>query len=739
MTLRDDLRSAVLPLARLAGAVPLPALGAARFVRGWALPPEAMDYQYAFRLVPTIQFAVEMYQTTISSTPLKFYVGKGDNRKEIEREIGPRGLPNIAELWHNANPEDTGLDLIEQIVGSLQLQGNAFLFKDYDGAMFPKNLWVINPMEVDLVPAKNGRAVLGYRVGRLGAQIDVPKEQIIHFKRYDPNLGLTGLSRIASLSLMYETQRDAARFMRSFYRRGGSIAGHYSTEQAIDADAIESLKKDLTERSAGPENAWEPVILPQALKYERAGLTFAEMQFVETFKVTEKEILKIFRIHPILASEIVSAGLNSEVAQTAMMMFLRFGAVPESVRIARTLNEKLLASGEFGADVTCEFDYSNDPVMVKAKLDLMESWLKATGGAPATRAEARDSLGMPDRTNEFPELDEFLTPINMSTEGGAPPPPDPSLTPPKVPATEPKPPKKNAATERALEEMLGVRMTRDQLRRRNDRQLRIEERRFRAEAVRLFNRQRRRIIAKLQTQKSGERTVDLDALIATLDDPEDIRRARRLIRAIVQNRGDAVLADLALEIAFDMQRRAVVDFIQDHAADYVSKINETTRERLAVEIEDAINAGQNTIAEITAVIDAVFDGRRKNSETIARTETAPAWNFASLEGWEQSGVVAEKEWLTAHDDAVRDIHAAADGQVVPLALAFTVGEEALRFPGDPDGSAGNIINCRCTMVPRLSKVSGEEAMPKRIAERMNGNGKHDVSFEEWFDADLAGK
>jgi len=61
--------------------------------------------------------------------------------------------------------------------------------------------------------------------------------------------------------------------------------------------------------------------------------------------------------------------------------------------------------------------------------------------------------------------------------------------------------------------------------------------------------------------------------------------------------------------------------------------------------------------------------------------------------------VQEKEWLSTMDDRVRDAHANANGQVVKINQSFSVGGEQLRYPGDPMGSAGNTISCRCTVLP----------------------------------------
>lgn len=56
---------------------------------------------------------------------------------------------------------------------------------------------------------------------------------------------------------------------------------------------------------------------------------------------------------------------------------------------------------------------------------------------------------------------------------------------------------------------------------------------------------------------------------------------------------------------------------------------------------------------------------------------------------------AVKIWTSQRDDRVRPAHWDADGQEQPLAEPFIVDDEELFYPGDPNGSPGNVINCRC--------------------------------------------
>lgn len=131
------------------------------------------------------------------------------------------------------------------------------------------------------------------------------------------------------------------------------------------------------------------------------------------------------------------------------------------------------------------------------------------------------------------------------------------------------------------------------------------------------------------------------------------------------------------------------------------EVNRTTFGGL---LEIIINGEQEGIGipALQENINAFFGGRKSNFETerIARTTMVATDNSASQESWIQSEVVKTKIWVSALlAGRTRDAHANAHGQEVQLNEFFSVGLEPLLFPGDPNGSAGNIINCLCITIP----------------------------------------
>lgn len=101
---------------------------------------------------------------------------------------------------------------------------------------------------------------------------------------------------------------------------------------------------------------------------------------------------------------------------------------------------------------------------------------------------------------------------------------------------------------------------------------------------------------------------------------------------------------------------------------------------------------------------------RNRAMTVARTETIGAVNAgvfrgAELDAEQRGDVAPMKVWISTDDKRTRPTHVEADQQRTLLRSPFQVGTAGLLFPGDPTGPAGEVINCRCTLLP---VVLGEE-------------------------------
>jgi hypothetical protein len=141
-----------------------------------------------------------------------------------------------------------------------------------------------------------------------------------------------------------------------------------------------------------------------------------------------------------------------------------------------------------------------------------------------------------------------------------------------------------------------------------------------------------------------------------------------------------------------------IDFIQNKTVEQVGRIRETTRDELKYIILKGLDEDKNT-DEIAQDIRRRYKHFNKvRSETIAVTEVTSISNYGSIMGAMESSVELLKIWVTVGDKRVRDTHSQMESHPpIELTEEFTVGNSLMMYPGDPNGSASEVINCRCTL------------------------------------------
>lgn len=155
-------------------------------------------------------------------------------------------------------------------------------------------------------------------------------------------------------------------------------------------------------------------------------------------------------------------------------------------------------------------------------------------------------------------------------------------------------------------------------------------------------------------------------------------------------------------------------WIETHGLEKAKGLNDTTNADIKAKLQkllsDAITDGDYTVntgydtrpdiaSKILALCDGVYsDMSGTRAAMIARTEAGTSVNYGQHETYKAEGV-QKKEWLAVQDDRTRADHSAADGQQVGMNDEFDIGGEKMAYPGDPEGDASEVINCRCTLLP----------------------------------------
>jgi SPP1 gp7 family putative phage head morphogenesis protein len=146
-------------------------------------------------------------------------------------------------------------------------------------------------------------------------------------------------------------------------------------------------------------------------------------------------------------------------------------------------------------------------------------------------------------------------------------------------------------------------------------------------------------------------------------------------------------------------------------------------QRLQNQLMQATILGENK-QQLTGRVRQVTGQSYKQARCVAQTERTRVQSQARYQGVQEAaemGIAMEKQWISRMDSIVRDDHAAVTGEVVDYEQPFSNG---LMFPGDPDGEAEEVINCRCVLKPMVKSVP-----PGIRAHREKMNAAY--GFDEW--------
>jgi len=271
--------------------------------------------------------------------------------------------------------------------------------------------------------------------------------------------------------------------------------------------------------------------------------------------------------------------------------------------------------------------------------------------------------------------------------------------------------------------------------------------------------------AKKELQKELENSLDWNKILNMKDKSERLAEARKRKRLtkliskmsfIIQNKNkialglvDDKLVDVFTEnynwgayflenlTGFDLDytlysKEAVKELLKETTPVFTKmaylgqKDLTTIRSDLRRQLTVGILKG-DTIKDIAKRIDKVTDKNNYGSVRIARTESTRIENSGRTQAFkhgEDKGLKLKKKWISTIDKRTRVSHRYLQGEIVGLDKRFSNG---LLYPGDPTGSAREVINCRCTHVVEfigIKKGAAEIELDERLKK---------MSYEEWKD------
>lgn len=125
------------------------------------------------------------------------------------------------------------------------------------------------------------------------------------------------------------------------------------------------------------------------------------------------------------------------------------------------------------------------------------------------------------------------------------------------------------------------------------------------------------------------------------------------------------------------------------------------KRKIMAQVSRSISSGM-TYGQTAKALEGYTRIGYNNAIRIARTEGHRIQTTATMDAMtaaKDKGADVVKQWDSTLDGRTRESHAMVDGEIRELDEKFSNG---LRFPGDPNGRAAEVINCRCALLQRAS-------------------------------------
>lgn len=636
---------------------------------------EELNNAQAACKVATVNSCLSLISNDLAGLPMRFYSVRGEKWTDLDES---HELPT---LWDYGNPSQTGYEVRRDWFAFWDTTGDSALYmaRGPSGTLKPYELWATPGHLLHEVPGVH-RSVTEYEY--LPTRERLRADNFATLRHWNPSVSPLepsprGMSPLTAAKDDYETLYRQHQWTRRFFEVGGRVA---TALRPLDKDVRlmpeqrKAIQEDFARLALGIKNL-EKVPILDGLEPVPLGLTMQEMQHDQVAKGADLSVCRVLHVPPVLLGIKEGGGLSDAGATTDLLLYADQCLRPRARLISAVVTKYLCAA--FGKEFRAFLDVDALMALQKAKLEQAKGLVTLTGRPILDVDEAREQLEYDPAPNG--QGKGLWVSFNMvPSEIGAEPPPDPV-----APAVKPE---VSQARRAALSDDPKAR-----LRRSKDADLRRYERRVSAWARTRFGRQEDAALARLESE--GVRASRLLRAAYSADDllppDDDATEAQRMFEALIAERGEAAAAEVAAEVALNVHQGRIADMIQNRAAQFIKQIDETTRERLAGVIEDIVREG-GSYEDLVKSVRQVFSDRRANAATIARTETAWAYNLASKETWSEAGI-EYVSWLTVGDDRVRDscLEAEAAG-ILKMGETFPNG---CQFPGDPMGLPEYVINC----------------------------------------------
>ncbi len=303
----------------------------------------------------TVYACVRLLGDTISSLPVSAYVRRGRQRISYASAYGE--FP----AWLNRpNPDASRLEFYEQVLSSLNLNGNAFVLTVRDNMGDVQELYCLDPRAVRIgrqtpdseiyydVKIGGSTSADGLQTSATqGKTMRLSKKELMHIPMFRQPGSFYGLGPIAACRMSIGGAAAAEIYAASYFGNaanpGGVIeyTGDLTEEQAAD------IARDWNMSHTGPYRAGKIGILSGGATFRPLSLNASDAQLLDSRRFGVEEIARLFRVPISLLGHPVAGAMSFASVEAQNLSFVQHSLRPLLERLEQAFSTLLPESDGF--------------------------------------------------------------------------------------------------------------------------------------------------------------------------------------------------------------------------------------------------------------------------------------------------------------------------------------------------------------------------------------------------------
>ena len=275
-------------------------------VNGWPVALSATSVTPTTAQSVSAVFAcVQSISETVASLPLILFRRGEDGDRERAADH-----PLYRVLHDMANPEQTALEAREYLQACVLVRGNAFarIVRGYDGQV--RELWPLNPDNVQVRRTPSG---LVYEHSKEGVLTRLLSHEVLHLRHRLGDDGVLGVSPIAAARGVVELAIAENEHGRNTFTNGAKLLGVLKVPSMLKPEQRTAIAASWASQHAGGSNSGRTAILESGVEFQPLSMSLEDASWIEARKLSVIEVCRLFRVPPSIVGAMEQSNYSNSV------------------------------------------------------------------------------------------------------------------------------------------------------------------------------------------------------------------------------------------------------------------------------------------------------------------------------------------------------------------------------------------------------------------------------------------